>query len=679
MLTSKINTYFKKKNINVIFNTLGCTEKLVNLYCKEMKQYLGNIDIISNTVKHYCYSKYYNFEPRPKLTGFENLKTLDLKTRTQLKKHVSGLTGTPSVDLSSIEPVEGSYLEELKNVLDRIKNPLLYLSGGLDSEFVAKTMVNANVKFTPVIFRWLNDDNQIINIDDILYAIDFCNNHKLTPIIRDINVEKLWTNPEFELLAKETNIESPQLNTYVYITELMAEEFPEATHLFGGEIRFRNITYADKQQTLMLMAKEPTANLDYNGQTYNITYVSSLNDSADVGIYLSYYLSGNYTSNQPWNIGAWTDNASGTWNYTTGGTQTGDNWYMGILGSTGGIGFEFSTNGGTSWTTFGPTGPVTGTIYKFTVSRNSTSKVVDSGTINILVRNKSTPQTTISSSIRFIIDYVYYVPSQNIYSTPGTYTSTVPRGAGVLTGFSANFIGVGGGGAGGRVPLATTSGKYSKGGGSGGKQQGWVPTVTFSNWGSVYEIKVGSGGVNAEVGGTVVNAATRSSVQVGLSTLFFNAGENAGTSANGANFTYGPFGGTGTTGGGGGGSSGGDSGGGTAGSDATTDQGGNGAPGTAQSLNPSPFLSFAYAGAGGGGGGYAAGGTGGLGGGNGGTNLSGLTPESDGETALVLAFIGGQWQYGGGGGGGGTVYYTPGEVNKADGGTGANGYVAVYI
>jgi hypothetical protein len=66
-----------------------------------------------------------------------------------------------------------------KLISQKYQNIHLLLSGGLDSEFVAKVFVRNNLKFTPVILV-----NQT-NIPEVWYAFNFCIENKLDPIVLD--------------------------------------------------------------------------------------------------------------------------------------------------------------------------------------------------------------------------------------------------------------------------------------------------------------------------------------------------------------------------------------------------------------------------------------------------------------------------------------------------------------
>lgn len=500
-MKNDIFRYFEKKNINVSFNTLGSTDRLVKLFIKE------NIDIVhkqynrpSNVVKHQCYSRYYKIEERPKFTGFEKLDTLDKKLRLKMEKHVLGLSGMFETKDTPSKYIFGTYLEELKNSFKKFKNPLLYLSGGIDSEFVALAMLDANIDFTPVIFQWVDDNNTIYNIHDILYAIDFCNSHVLTPIIRKVNIEKLWNNPEFELLAKETNISSPQINTYVYMIESMAEEYKNSTHVLGGEVRFKNQYDVNENKfvNLVLAAKVPASSLGYNGLTYVNTQNSNYTtmNTNNLRIDLTYNWDGDYANSQTWQINGAVgvdlpSSNFGTTNTVTGGPTSG-NWFTGP-DLPGGAGFQISTDNGATWPIqFLPGVPVTVRVVdKFTQATGETS-TSSTTAYTIKIRAINDPGNVITSTITFTNTY-NYVPTLTAF-TVGSGTGWTRPNSLITT---ASVFGGGGGGGGGAARRTGNGGgenwaAAAGGGGSGG--WGKVENVILSSTTPQITFLVASGG-----------------------------------------------------------------------------------------------------------------------------------------------------------------------------------------
>lgn len=480
----KVDAYFQKRNIDASFNTLGGSEKLVALYAKETRPIVINSQTKrSHEVKHACYNNYYNIEARTKYTGFEKVEELDRKTRHLMSQKVSGLLGTPVEKLDTWTNVTGDYLAELKIKLSSFKDPLLYLSGGIDSEFVALAMLDAGIKFTPVIFRWINDQDQVFNIHDILYALDFCDKHNLQPLIRQVNIEKLWTNDEFINMAVETNINSPHINTYVYMIEMMASEFPNSTHVMGGEVRYA--IYDEEGQdtpvTILHSAKlsNPGFSADYL-HLYNATY----NNTSAPGSAQGYFTTNlvlnwaGFGSTGTWSFYTQTQSTNPTLTRISGAAATtSGTWYNGsATPSADSIRWRsrVSTDGGSTWGSWGsyitinvgdnsmgltnspPTGKQTSSLQNRTFE------------IEVQTLVSGTPNGTVTWTINLRCQYVY-TPTSFTYSSAGAFN--LPSGA---TGYSdmISVGGIGGGAAGGGArrtsgPANTQVGASGGGGGAG--------------------------------------------------------------------------------------------------------------------------------------------------------------------------------------------------------------------
>jgi len=270
MSQEKIEKYFAKKGIKVIFNTLGHTPNLVHSFVSD---YRGVVDKSkskkSEHVKIATYSDMYTFEVRPKLTGFESLKHKDQKFRQNIQKYITESQFSPSLLIDNIELNKTkSYKVLLSESLEKIENPLLYLSGGMDSQLVANAFLEKNIKFKTVVFEYVDNIGNPKNFDDITSAYKFCRRNGIIPEIVQINIDRLWDSEEFKKLAIDTQYTSPQLVTYAYMVELIAEKYPDVTHLFGGEVKFR--TNYDKENgeiaNVILLEKIVPA---YNGQIYS--------------------------------------------------------------------------------------------------------------------------------------------------------------------------------------------------------------------------------------------------------------------------------------------------------------------------------------------------------------------------------------------------------------------------
>lgn len=576
----KIITYFKNKQIDVSFNTLGATDKLIQLYIKENKNLVKGIaGQTSNHVKHACYNRYYEIESRPKYTGFEKFQHLDKITRKKMFPLVPGLVGVPELEIVNDDSLSGSYIDELKAYIKGLKDPLLYLSGGVDSEFVALVMLEVGIKFTPVILQWVNDSDKVCNIHDFLYAFDFCEKHKLTPIINKINLEKLWNNPEFIELARETCNNSPQVNTYVYAVELMAEKYPNSTHVLGGEVRFRTIINEEQETNYVSALK--TSVPAYDGYSFTFTenaafaastgVVAAYSGANKVGIKLVYNYNGDVTSNQTWTVYGISNTANVTPTANTLGATSGT-WFNGTPPPhSNNLGFEYSTNNGVTWTTMNSGSGALGDNVIYISTRSSTAADESTGnaqTVNVKVRNKASPQITVSANIT--LNWAYDYTPTYMYDTGWVTGASLPitnvNGT-VLTKLSLAMCGGAGGGGYAYIAPSSSTAEGAGGGGAAGSRdsQNDIDVTGLTSIGYT----LGQGGVGGTSGSPNGSNGNGSSYTIGVSTFNLTGGgggatnsvttsSSAGSGGNNSNY----FGGAGYTsgadavGGGGAGSNG---------------------------------------------------------------------------------------------------------------------------
>lgn len=99
----------------------------------------------------------------------------------------------------------------------------ILLSGGIDSEIVARSFLLARKPFKCIIYRF-NDD---INLHDICYAISFCETYEIDYEIIDINIHNFFKSSskknEFRYKVFDYGFKgqcvSPQLSTILYMAD----------------------------------------------------------------------------------------------------------------------------------------------------------------------------------------------------------------------------------------------------------------------------------------------------------------------------------------------------------------------------------------------------------------------------------------------------------------------------
>lgn len=286
-MQTKIDTYFANKGIKTIFNCLGNNEKLI-------RAYVGNFhEDINKTKTHNSqenkigtYNKLWTIQPRHKFTGFEQFKEQDQNFRSNIQKYIIESQHSPLFRVDNDEhDSKLSYKEALIQFVKTIEKPLVYLSGGVDSELVACAMIEAGVKFDVVIFEWTNNGNHIVNANEIFHAYRFCKKHGIIPNVKQINIEKLWASEYFKRLAIDLQIQSPHLVTYAHAVKTMTIEYLNSTHVFGGEVKFKSNYKLDNGENSNLVWLDKLLP-GYNGQSYAASFVGG--DSILVQISLAY-------------------------------------------------------------------------------------------------------------------------------------------------------------------------------------------------------------------------------------------------------------------------------------------------------------------------------------------------------------------------------------------------------
>lgn len=273
----------------------------------------------------------------------------------------------------------------------------------------------------------------------------------------------------------------------------------------------------------------------------------------------------------------------------------------------------------------------------------------------------------------------YTAPGFQLFSTPGSYTFTVPAG---IT--SVNVVAIGGGG-GGQISRGGSSGSERPSSGGGGGGLGWTNNIAVSP-GSTYTVVVGAGGAGATVVGdqvttTIDGSSGGTSYFISTGTVS-GGGGGAGDADGGAAGTFtGTGGGSGGIGqtrtqgydGGGGGGAGGYSGqGGAANNGAGFDPvASSGGGGGGASREYDPGVSGGFISKGGNGGGVGVHGIGADGVGGGSAQASGTSTAPAGTAGS----LGSGQTYGGGGGGAMYSYFDSGATRTAP--SGGNGAVLI--
>ena len=299
-----IDEHFAKQGIKVIYNTLAHTDELIHAYIKESHDTFKSAEqIYSNSVKPSIYNKFYSLQPRMKKTGFENLKELDLNFRKNVVPiNIGDLWKYPFQRFDFSKTDVDSYLNVLKSSLLKIENPLVFYSGGVDSELVLKTFLDIGFNPKVVLFKLVDKNNNLINDYDVNHAYEFCKLNSVDLIIKTICPEELWEQNDFINLGKELRIGSPQILTHIWMANIIEEEYPNYTYCFGGEVRYKRDTLKkDYNLSSVLVSSMKSFTGLFAPPSTNLFYSSS---SGGVGLY-QMRLSTAYQSS-PSIAGTWT-------------------------------------------------------------------------------------------------------------------------------------------------------------------------------------------------------------------------------------------------------------------------------------------------------------------------------------------------------------------------------------
>jgi len=124
-----------------------------------------------------------------------------------------------NVEYGRCERAPGTFREECINTAKLIrestdKSIFVLLSGGVDSEIVARSFFELSIPITCVIGRF----NDGMNDHDIRYAFKFCERYRIPYIIIDVDIEKLWKEDLYNY-ASVTRCISPQLILPMWLSD----------------------------------------------------------------------------------------------------------------------------------------------------------------------------------------------------------------------------------------------------------------------------------------------------------------------------------------------------------------------------------------------------------------------------------------------------------------------------
>ena len=157
---------------------------------------------------------------------------------------------TPVMDLSF--DAAADYTAKL--IAEKYKNLHLCLSGGLDSEFVAKVLCRNHIHFTPIIFLPFADS-------ETWYALKFCDENRLEPKILNFPTDSLI----LAIFKKATKLKVPVDESLVPSIILESIGDPTAKILTGYGEPFNNSKYYEKMGSVLEISDHDFyLNLEYD-------------------------------------------------------------------------------------------------------------------------------------------------------------------------------------------------------------------------------------------------------------------------------------------------------------------------------------------------------------------------------------------------------------------------------
>lgn len=184
-------------------------------YYASVKEFLGNCNRDVLCWKDHAYTGY------PNLSCFIG-KRNDVDIDPPILEIQDGISfisnGTMYMDLTDHE--HGELKDEYITVAKSIDSDdiIVPMSGGVDSEVVAQTMLMANREFTPVIMRY-KMHGEYINEYDFKSAENFCNKHGLDILYLDLDILDFYESGKFMEYSEKYYCSSPQLCTHLWMMD----------------------------------------------------------------------------------------------------------------------------------------------------------------------------------------------------------------------------------------------------------------------------------------------------------------------------------------------------------------------------------------------------------------------------------------------------------------------------
>lgn len=160
------------------------------------------------------------------MAGFNNWIDIDVRAKSCI------------LDFSNFTPMskEDAIDHTVESITSKYDNLYVALSGGIDSEFIAKTLHERGIKFIPVILDFT------LNSAEIWYAYYWCYKNNITPHTIKIPINEV--SEKFSAIATKTN------EPFICAVDFIIEEYVSSNNghlLCGGSEPFdRDLVFSDR-------------------------------------------------------------------------------------------------------------------------------------------------------------------------------------------------------------------------------------------------------------------------------------------------------------------------------------------------------------------------------------------------------------------------------------------------
>lgn len=159
--------------------------------------------------------------------GNPNFLSIDYDA-PELKPGQDFIKGDISSDIHEFSKSKTKQL--ISDQLSEFKDGTLCLSGGYDSQFLALSMIESDIKFNVVIYESLWGNN-VVNANDVMFSEKFCKKYDLPYEIKSIDAKDFFENTKMIPMVKKYRNSSPQILFHIHFLSILEAD----KILIGGD------------------------------------------------------------------------------------------------------------------------------------------------------------------------------------------------------------------------------------------------------------------------------------------------------------------------------------------------------------------------------------------------------------------------------------------------------------